>query len=258
MSPFSFGVFPTTVPDPPKIDRGARTVKILVGTENDQQEFIIHKDLLCASSKFFEKAFSGPFVEGNTQEMKLPEEEPTVFAFLCDWLYTGRLGPSNMAYMVARQLWNEDSFWLKVYGMADRIMSPGLQVVAYACLTKLFDQYDATVPSREFVYSLFTEDAPLAMQMHVIEHVAYWLPKSQNKEDWAQLFSIHERFGMEMALAMVRSQSKASEFIHPAKQDRFAEKHGFNVPELQAQARSADKEPAKGAVKLLHKATLGK
>ena len=89
--------------------------------------------------------------------------------------------------------------------MADRLLSPGLQVLACDELACVFS-LSPTIPSRNFISSLFSEDRPLAMQMHVIEHVAYWLCRSQEKEDWARLFVVHERFGMEKALAMIRAE----------------------------------------------------
>ncbi|KAJ9610276.1 hypothetical protein H2200_005053 [Cladophialophora chaetospira] len=254
---FSFGcTIPKAVPEPPKLPRGLLTIKLTVGPEYDQQEFVVHKDLLCATSKFFERGFSGGFAEGTTQEMKLPEEEAQVFAFFCDWLYRGNNAWRDRSLEAALELWHADSFWLKVYKLGDRIMSPALQMVAYVSLIRLFNSYESTIPSRDFVFSLFEDDSPLAIQMYVVEHVAYWLPKSQNKDDWAQLFSVHERFGMEMALAIVRSQSKGEDFMHPCKQDRFEEKLGFDFPGLEAQARSADEIPPKGAKKVLYEARL--
>ena len=152
----------------------------------------------------------------------------------------------------------EDVLWLKIFHLGDRILCPGLQLLAYRRMMATFTTSEPNIPSREFITLLYAKESasPLALQMYVVEHVTYWLPKSQNKEDWGQLFSINERFGMEMALAMVRSQSKAPGFVHPIDQPRFAQNHGLDLPELIAQAKSSDEPCPAGSTKRLQQATL--
>ena len=143
--------------------------------------------------------------------------------------------------------------------MADRFVASGLQLLAYSQIIEAFSPSQPTIPSREFLRSLFSEESPLVIQMHVVGHVAFWLPKSKNKEDWAELFTVHDRFGTEMALAMIRSQYTALGFLHPSNRIDFAEDYGFNLSELETQARAADGEPfSPSSGKCLGKATLSK
>ncbi len=249
-------IFRGRIPEPPKLERGTQTVKLIVGPENDQKEFVIHKDLLCATSEFFQRAFSGRFTEGQTQEMRLPEDDPQVFSFFCDWLYEGANAWKGRSFEAAAETWHQDFFWLKLYRMGDRMMLPAVQVLAYSSLADVFDSRTPKIPSRDFVYSLFNEDSPFAMEMYVVEHVAYWLPKTRNKDEWAELFPIHERFGLEMALAMVRSQSRGTAFKHPYDQDRFAEKHDLDLLGLKKEARCADAPASEGAKKELRSVRL--
>ncbi|OAP59256.1 hypothetical protein AYL99_06554 [Fonsecaea erecta] len=99
--------------------------------------------------------------------------------------------------------------------MAGRLMSPGPQVLAYNELRHVVSRLPR-IRSREFVSSLFSEDSSFSMQMYVVEHVAYWIRRWRETEDWARLFNVHERFGMEMALAIVRSDRTKPVFLHPA------------------------------------------
>jgi hypothetical protein len=51
--------------------------------------FTVHKDLICASSKFFKAACSERWVEGKEKKVSLPEVEPEVFQNYVAWLYSG-------------------------------------------------------------------------------------------------------------------------------------------------------------------------
>lgn len=97
------------------------------------------------------------------------------------------------------------------------------------------------MPTRDFLSSLFGEGFPLALQMHVVEHVAYFLPKSANETDRAVNFTAHDRYRTEIALVIVRSHTKHP-FLHPCQQASFAENHGFDLSALMAQARAADEK----------------
>jgi hypothetical protein len=240
---------------PPRLHRGTQTVKVIVGIT--QGEFIVHKNLLCAASKFFERALNGQFAESLSQEVKLPEDDPALFECVCDWLYTGEIDwIESIALTQAMCLWDQDHIWLQIYRMADRMMMPGLKALAFESATISFGKYVAQIPSREFLKSLFEDEAPLALQMHVVEHVAYWLPKSANKDQWGSLFMVHDRFGAEMALAMLRSQAKGNLFQHPAEQVDFVKNHGFDLDELRQEARVADDVTIVRPLKYLRKAVL--
>src|SRR6202012_3268578 len=105
---------------PAKVDRGIEVVKVFVGATG--HEFSIYKNPLYASTKFFERAIEGPFKEGVAREITLPDDEPEVFAFFCDWLYLNGRYWSTRSYKIAQHKWHIDFFWFKVYCMSDRLM----------------------------------------------------------------------------------------------------------------------------------------
>lgn len=51
------------------------------------EKFVVHKDLICYASPFFDRAFNGAFLEGKTQQMKLPDVETSLFGVFVNWLY---------------------------------------------------------------------------------------------------------------------------------------------------------------------------
>jgi hypothetical protein len=71
---------------------GTELVTIYVG--NKPAQFVIHKKLLCDTTDFFLKAFSGSFKESEGV-LRLPEESPGVFSLFIDWLYRSRIAHTN-------------------------------------------------------------------------------------------------------------------------------------------------------------------
>ncbi|KAI4093287.1 MAG: hypothetical protein L6R37_007403 [Teloschistes peruensis] len=49
--------------------------------------YYVHADLSCGRSVFFEAALEGPFREGETLEMDLPELDEKAFELFLIWLY---------------------------------------------------------------------------------------------------------------------------------------------------------------------------
>lgn len=68
---------------------GSEVVKIYVGRK--RKEFIVHKNLICDASKFFNDAFTGPFKEGQEGVMYMPEDDPESFSCFIEWLYRNPL-----------------------------------------------------------------------------------------------------------------------------------------------------------------------
>lgn len=50
---------------------------------------MIHKKLICDSSDFFKKAFTGNFQEGQKGIMEMPDDSPGSMPLFIDWLYRG-------------------------------------------------------------------------------------------------------------------------------------------------------------------------
>jgi hypothetical protein len=67
------------------------TITVLAGLQGWQQKFTIHKDLICASSKFFKAACSKLWSEGQEKVVRLPEVKVETFQAYVVWVYTGKI-----------------------------------------------------------------------------------------------------------------------------------------------------------------------
>jgi len=54
----------------------------------DPQDFLVHKNFITAYSPYFNAAFSGASIEGQTQRVELEGVDPEVFAIFINWIYT--------------------------------------------------------------------------------------------------------------------------------------------------------------------------
>jgi hypothetical protein len=71
-----------------------------------EQQFKIHRELICDQSPFFKAAFTGKFIEGQNQCMKLDDTEPEVFGLLFNWLYFRAIGAYDEDLLVLAKIWS--------------------------------------------------------------------------------------------------------------------------------------------------------
>jgi hypothetical protein len=56
--------------------------------DHKMQPFRVHKNYICHYSPYFDAAFNGSFIEGETQVLELEDTEPKIFGIFVNWLYT--------------------------------------------------------------------------------------------------------------------------------------------------------------------------
>lgn len=92
----------------PTLRRPPSIVTIIIGPENSQETFIVHKDLICHYSPFFSTAFNSTFTEGLTKTMTLPDVDLNNFGLFVHWLYTQKIDLNTQnsdAVLPLAQLW---------------------------------------------------------------------------------------------------------------------------------------------------------
>ena len=69
----------------PKQSRFTNAAMVSLHVGLNASVIIVHKDILCNASAFFEKAFNSGLKEGLSQTMTLPEENAELFDILIGW-----------------------------------------------------------------------------------------------------------------------------------------------------------------------------
>ncbi|KAK7532441.1 uncharacterized protein J3D65DRAFT_106652 [Phyllosticta citribraziliensis] len=158
------------------------TVNLIVGRE--QQAFTVHRTLLCRQSRFFINAFTGPWSEGRTGAMRLPDVEPEIMSAFVDWLYTAKPPHAEIA--------------LDLYVFADcyqmHRLKNAIVTSLYAHWTEWNDilgQVEVkmdTLPGAQqlhFAMDNLPETSPLLQLMFAIH--ANWSGKMPEGHDWEEL-----------------------------------------------------------------------
>jgi hypothetical protein len=61
------------------------TITVLVGAK--EERFCAHKDVLCATSGFFQDAFSGNWLENKERTIRITEQQPVAFEIYLTYCY---------------------------------------------------------------------------------------------------------------------------------------------------------------------------
>jgi len=96
-------------------------VILLVGPE--EQKMVVHSPQITAHSEFFAAALKKEWVEGQTRQIKLPEEEPDVMAYYIEHIYFGKL-PTDIYTTVSPGLEKEQGYKIlaQMYVLAERLL----------------------------------------------------------------------------------------------------------------------------------------
>ena len=230
---------------PPVVPLGKEVVIVLVGPE--QEKFAVHKDLFCASSHFFSSALKGGFNEALSGVIKLPEVAPNYFEFLYRWLYSPPRQNGDPLYQQVPDADSEpDIILLNIYVMADYLLVPGLKLLALEQLRDLFSSNDPTIPSHGFIKVLFEDGNQKSIQLYLVKHIAFWLSKSQDRDEWVELIKVHDKLALEMAVEFANLDTThvdALKVVHPSKVFSLEVEDGMNLVTLAVEARQNDIEP---------------
>jgi hypothetical protein len=123
--------------------------------------------------------------------------------------------------------------------LADKLMTPGLQLLAIDQFKSIFNSAVPTLPSQAFIQSLYCYDKPQYIRDFLVGHFVCWLPKSAKKEDWLKLMNIEQDLVRSVRLAIIADAPSPTAFQHPA--DRTSMRiDGLDLDELKRQARKCD------------------
>ena len=245
---------------PPQLEHGNELISIIVGSGNSQREFILHKNLLCAASRFFRRALAPPFTEHQTGTVKLPEESTEYYTAVYHWLYTDDPGKSVTAFFCGNSTQGWQTFWLEVFLLSDRLCIPGLQLCAWRQIKAMFNSRSPLRPSDELMYAIHQPDIPLlaiAVKEYISEHVMYWHtkysqkglgppwpsfkpPSKNNDSDTARALRQGNKILTSLAAKVAKSDGSGCRLVHPSKRVGFESRYYLNLVDLEREARAHD------------------
>ena len=193
-------------------DHGDKTVKITVGKAIPPQTFTIHRNLICAASQFFNKAFNGDFNESHVRCMKLPHESPEAFQALYHWLYTGNLLCKKL---LIEPLIEEDVYWLHVYAMADRLLIHKLSLDTYSIIQNYFSEKTLSMPSVCFIKELWGDCGlpPCKQKLlteYTVSHCTFCFVRYPQTccWKWQEVLRCNLEFGARLGIAFAEQLSR--------------------------------------------------
>ena len=213
----SGSVFPKLSPG-----HGSETITVLVGNEYHARKFTVHKELLCAASKYFDGALSDNFKESSSG-LEMSDECPFAFEVLYQWLYTGYV--KDHASWYTNDKIPADLLWLRLYKLADcRLVEP-LVEIAYARLRSIFAIDKRIAPTTKFLTELYDKTGPEYLQRYVTFHTTYTICQGiadeAEKLKFEEVVNKESRFGAAVASRMLNMIYLTSFEQHPAQMAEF-------------------------------------
>ncbi|KAF2704179.1 hypothetical protein K504DRAFT_159633 [Pleomassaria siparia CBS 279.74] len=74
---------------------GDSTIKLVVGEGDEQKNFTVHENIICARSSFFRTCMNGDWKEFEDRVVKLPEDNPEAVELYIQSLYTGNISQTE-------------------------------------------------------------------------------------------------------------------------------------------------------------------
>ena len=157
-------------------------VTIYAGSKPDAKSVVVHKDFACHYSPVFKAAFNSSFVEGQTQEYRVDEEDEEVVRLLVHWLYTQQLDVHRATEEaqidkpeVARK---EDLCLVKLWVLADKILIPQLQNMTLDVLDERRVKSKAVMDSKCLAYICANTSKDSGLRRWVVHRCAFRLESS--------------------------------------------------------------------------------
>jgi hypothetical protein len=167
-------------------------VQVVVGTGASAKTFNVYKDLLTFYSDYFRTALKNCWMEGQTNTIRLPDEDPEVFESFNYWIFAKRLYHKNASNNDKPNSVEEIPLSYKkildIYFFADRRGSPELANSTLDVLfTKMCQLWDCPWPEFKVIYEntikgcalrrYIVDDILAACHFNAFEKFSHFWPK---------------------------------------------------------------------------------
>jgi hypothetical protein len=168
-------------------------ITILVG--EDEHRFTVHKDMLCAKSKFFRAACSERWASGVEKAVRQPEGTAEDFQIYVEWVYTSKIS------LHTEEIDKQQAKLMDMYILGDVVDDYQLRNASMRRLIANTRKEMTILTSRQVhkVYEATTTGSPLR------KFIVNWLLSSFDRDDLkASIASEPAEFVRELALAALQ------------------------------------------------------
>lgn len=118
-------------------------VSITVGSEDRKRTFYVHKDQLVHKSAYFRTSLESEFLEGQTQQVLLDQDDPNVFDIFVQWIYKGDY---NVQMALPEEERRTEEAWYELharaYSLGNRLIALDFKKKIIEKLATDFERYD--------------------------------------------------------------------------------------------------------------------
>ncbi|KAN0122683.1 hypothetical protein V8E51_001009 [Hyaloscypha variabilis] len=165
----------------PTLKNPLQLVTIYAGSKPDAKSVVVHKDFACHYSPVFKAAFNSSFVEGQTQEYRVDEEDEEVIRPLVHWLYTQQLmftEPQKRPRLTWMKSRERELCLVKLWVLADKILIPQLQNMTLDVLDERRVKSKAVMDSKCLAYICANTSKDSGLRRWVVHRYAFRLESS--------------------------------------------------------------------------------
>jgi hypothetical protein len=146
------------------------TITLVVGPGDKERRLVVHKDVLCGASPFFEAACKPEWMNPNDKVLKLPDDDPETIQAMVYWMYYNTIcvleaiSYRNFDFETTAEeamgtIWG---LFAKLYVCGDKYQMPRLQNDAADAMTEYSDNCKFNCPAIiPWVYEHTSSDSRL-------------------------------------------------------------------------------------------------
>jgi hypothetical protein len=95
---------------------------VIVGKAPNQEDFSVHEGIICTRSEFFRRAMNGNWAESEERVVKLPDDDPEIFAAYINLVYTNNVATNETKEpKTTDQLSDEHIVLAKLYVLSEKL-----------------------------------------------------------------------------------------------------------------------------------------
>ncbi|GME35465.1 BTB/POZ domain containing protein [Neofusicoccum parvum] len=159
----------------------SKIISVAVGGQTEP--FLIHQDILCASSPFFRNACNGGWKESEEGFVTLPSHSPETFEVYVQWLYFGNMFVEDQKDDYENLDWD---IFIDAYILGDKLLDVDFRNALIDLAIRVEVHFDQIPHNHaKAAYSGLPESDPycrLYVDMHTWEIASSWYSDVNNKD----------------------------------------------------------------------------